>query len=178
MYSSLDSFFAALDTFETRVPLDQLVDMLRNVEIHPTALEPYQQFSTLNYQRNLIREGSGYQALLLCWSNGQRSPIHDHIGSSCAMRIIEGTALETSFERGPNGLVYATGSRELKEGYVCGSQDDDIHQVSNLQGGNVRQITLHIYSPPLIRMNVYSLTDPAVRLYDEPINVLVHGAGL
>ena len=43
-------------------------------------------------------------------------------------------------------------------GTVIGSQDSDLHQVSNLQDGNLDLVTLHVYSPPLFRMGTYSIT--------------------
>jgi hypothetical protein len=38
-----------------------------------------------------------------------------------------------------------------------------IHQISNLQAEERKTVSVHIYVPPLVRMNVYSLEDPAVR---------------
>jgi hypothetical protein len=34
-----------------------------------------------------------------------------------------------------------------------------MHQVSNLQPGTADLVTLHLYSPPLLRMGTYSITD-------------------
>jgi DMSO/TMAO reductase YedYZ molybdopterin-dependent catalytic subunit len=42
---------------------------------------------------------------------------------------------------------------------VIGNEDGDLHQVSNLQAGSADLVTLHVYSPPLLRMTTYSLTD-------------------
>ena len=42
---------------------------------------------------------------------------------------------------------------------MIGSQDTDMHQVSNLQAGSADLVTLHIYSPPLLWMGTYSMTD-------------------
>jgi cysteine dioxygenase len=45
----------------------------------------------------------------------------------------------------------------------CDAREDQaIHQVSNLQPRGVPLVTLHVYSPPLARMNVYSV-DPSPR---------------
>jgi len=96
---------------------------------------------------------------VLCWKNGQRSPIHDHAESTCAFRVLRGTATETAFQFAPNGHVWATGSRQHRPGSVVSSQDSDMHQVSNLQDGNADLITLHVYTPPLLWMGTYSLTD-------------------
>src|SRR5207249_2304648 len=122
--------------------------------------------------------GPAYQALLLCWRNGQRSPIHDHRGSNCGVRILSGVATETVFERNENGLVYATFSREMAEGSICANSDDDIHQMSNLQPGKADLVTLHIYSPPLLHMGTYSLTSPMVQEFFDPVFAFADGDGI
>ena len=66
---------------------------------------------------------------------------------------------ETLFEFAPNGLVKPTFSRDLQPGGIIGSEDTDMHQVSNLQADNADLITLHVYSPPLLVMGTYSLSD-------------------
>ena len=42
---------------------------------------------------------------------------------------------------------------------MVGSEDEDLHQISNLQADAAELVTLHVYSPPLIMMGTYSLTD-------------------
>jgi cysteine dioxygenase len=75
------------------------------------------------------------------------------------VRVLRGTATETTFVFAPNGLVKASGSRDLPVGSVMATQDQDMHQVSNLQAGDAELVTLHVYSPPLWLMGTYSLTD-------------------
>jgi cysteine dioxygenase len=116
-------------------------------------------FSDRHYTRNLVRGSPHYHLLVLCWKNGQRSPIHDHAQSSCAVRVLRGTATETLFEMAPNAHVKATFSRDLLPGSVTGSEDADMHQISNLQAGDTALVTLHVYTPPLLHMGTYSLTD-------------------
>ena len=52
----------------------------------------------------------------------------------------------------------------------------DIHQISNLQPGNADLVTLHLYSPPLLVMGQYSLTDPAVREFKDEVYTIIEGA--
>jgi cysteine dioxygenase len=96
---------------------------------------------------------------VLCWKNGQRSPIHDHSGSACVVRVLQGKLTETLFEFAPNGHVKASFSRDFAEGSIFGSEDTDLHQVSNLQADDADLVTLHVYAPPLIAMNTYTLHD-------------------
>lgn len=175
---TLDALFAELDTYAERIPLDELVARLGRLQITRRDVERVARFSPVRYVRNLLRVGRSYQALVLCWSAGQRSPIHDHRGSSCGVRVITGTAIETIFERTAAGAVFATESHALHEGGCCGSQDSDLHQVSNLAEDGSDLITLHIYSPPLLRMGVYSLTDNEVREMCDPVLGMMDGAGI
>src|SRR5262249_57021176 len=83
----------------------------------------------------------------------------DPFGSSCGGRVLRAMLTETLFEFAPNGHVKALSSRDHPPGSVFGSQDQDLHQVSNLQAGSADLVTLHVYTPPLLRMGTYSLTD-------------------
>jgi cysteine dioxygenase len=157
--ATLRDLIAYLDGLRERAPLDELLALLASVEVEIADLAPHVRFSARGYARNLVREGPWYHLLVLCWKNGQRSPIHDHTGSTCGVRVLRGVATETAFGFVAHGRVQALGSRDLGPGSVCGSQDEDLHQVSNLQEGDADLVTLHVYSPPLRLMGTYSLTD-------------------
>jgi cysteine dioxygenase len=159
MSAKLDALFHYLDGLTGRAPLDELTARLADLDIDCDDVARHVQFSSRHYTRNLVRAGEWYHALILCWKNGQRSPIHDHGQSSCGVRVLRGVATETLFEFTPHGHVKATFSRDHLPGSVCGSADDDLHQVSNLQEGSADLVTLHIYSPPLLHMGTYSITD-------------------
>lgn len=164
MANTFGSFLRRMDRFEQRLPLDELVERMAELDLTVDDVRPYVRFSADQYQRNLMHTGPAYEALILCWRPGQRSPIHDHPGSSCGMRILKGVATETTYERGDDGMLFETGSREMAAGFVCGSQDDDIHEIANLQPAGDDLITLHIYSPPLVTVNTYTLESPEIHV--------------
>ena len=159
MAGTLDDLFHFLDGLTSRASLDELRASLADLDIDCADVANFVRFSGRGYTRNLVRAGAWYHLLVLCWKNGQRSPIHDHGQSSCGVRVLRGVATETLFDFTPHGHVKATFSRDLLPGSVCGSADDDLHQVSNLQDDNADLVTLHIYSPPLLHMGTYSITD-------------------
>jgi len=159
MARTLDELFAFLDQLDDRASLHELTSELRDLDIDCDDVGEFVRFSERGYMRNLVRAGPWYNVLVLCWKNGQRSPIHDHRGSSCGVRVLRGVATETLFEFAPNGHVCATTSLPRGPGGVTASQDSDMHQISNLQPGDADLVTLHVYSPPLLWMGTYSLTD-------------------
>jgi cysteine dioxygenase len=172
MTSVIESAFAALDRFADQLPLPAIMDWFRQKPLTLQDLSSFLTFNPARYVRNRVHDGPAYQALVLCWRNGQRSPIHNHRGSHCGVKVLQGVATETIFTRAPNGLVLPVQSRHLPSGHTCASADEDIHQVSNLQADAADLVTLHIYSPPLLRMEVFSLDTPAVREWDDPVNEL------
>ncbi len=178
MAIGLGEFLEWMDGFKERVPLKEMRSKLEDLNICLDDVSEYVRFSNDRYQRNLLHAGEGYHALILCWKNGQRSPIHDHRGSSCGVRVLSGVATETLFKRNTKGLIYPVSSRELPADGVCGSQDSDIHQVSNLQDGDADLVTLHIYSPPLMLMGTYSLTEETVGEFADPIFAFASGEGI
>lgn len=178
MTKKLESLLHYLDGLKARAPLAELTARLSDIDLDCDDVADFLHFSSHHYTRNLIRAGKWYHALALCWKNGQRSPIHDHAQSSCGVRVLRGIATETLFEFTPCGHVKATFSRDHLPGSVCGSEDDDLHQVSNLQDGNADLVTLHVYSPPLLQMGTYSITD--MKRGVEPMYVMEFhdGAGI
>lgn len=170
---------AELLQYAGRIPLAALSEWLARTDVSLDDVRPFLRFSPEHYVRNLMFAGPSFQALVLCWQSGQRSPIHDHAGSSCAVKVVHGVATETTFARAPNGMLMATASRLLAAGEGCASQDDDVHQMSNLQAAEHDLITLHIYSPPLLAMHMYSIVDAKVTRFFDPINdEFVSGAGI
>jgi cysteine dioxygenase len=170
--------FTQFDPYTVEVPLDVLADGLAQLEITLAEVSNYARFGNERYQRNLMHTGAAYEALLLCWKSGQRSPIHDHRGSNCAFRVLAGTIAETRFDRTIDGLVYPRATVELPPGTICATRDAEIHQVSNLQPHGAPLITLHIYSPPLRVCNVFSLTDPGSHQWYDPVFEFAEGSGI
>ncbi len=159
MSGKLDSLLTYLDGLNGRPMLDHLAARLQQVQLSREDYAEWVHFNEQHYQRNLVRAGKWYHLWVMCWRNGQRSPIHDHKGSACAVRVLEGVATVTHFARAGNGHIKALGSEDLGPGSLATSSDDDLHQISNLQPGQADLITLHIYTPPLLRMGTYSIFD-------------------
>ena len=55
----------------------------------------------------------------------------------------------------------------LQAGEVCGSFDDDIHQIRN--EGDENLVTLHVYSPYLDNINLYEIDSGKVTVFSDPL---------
>lgn len=163
----LAPLFKYLDACEEPVDLARLEALLKSVQITRDDLKEYVQFNETTYRRNRIKLSDWYECLVLCWKPGQKSYIHDHRGSSCSFKVIQGTAKEIICARTGRvtdlPLVRPIDTRTLPEGCVCGSLAAHIHEVVNPSDAT-DLITLHIYSPPL-NMQIYEYDDEAHETY-------------
>jgi cysteine dioxygenase len=172
---NLEQFFDRLDALGQNVALHDLKSLLAELQIEESDLAELMCFDPSHYMRNRILRTDSYEVLLLCFAAGQRTPISDHAGSACGVKVLQGTASETIFQRTEDGWLFPTETRQLPAGGVVGSRDSDTHQLSNLQSGGRRLVTLHVYSPPLGEVGNYSLTSNEVVLVraatHEPLSV-------
>ncbi len=149
-----------LDGLGHAADLRTLERLLSELDLTRDDLAPVRRFDRASYQRNLVRKTEWYELVCLCWLSGQRTPIHNHAGSSCAFLVVDGVATETRFERTASGLILPAWTKHHEPGYICASHEADIHQVANTQPEGEDLITLHIYSPKLRGYNVFRLDTP------------------
>jgi cysteine dioxygenase len=151
---------AYLDSLRGRADLRILERLLLNLAITRADIEEYCVFGQRGYRRNTIARSDHYELLALCWRTGHCTPIHDHRGVSCAFKVIHGVGTEIRFKLTASGMVCPVATIQMPPGYVCSADDDDIHQVANMQAPGQDLITLHIYSPPISHMNTFRFSQP------------------
>ncbi|KAL9488689.1 hypothetical protein ACSS6W_000966 [Trichoderma asperelloides] len=104
------------------------------------------------YTRNLVDEGNGKSNLLvLVWSPGKGSPIHDHGNAHCLMKILRGDLTETRYafpeDDEPEGPMTVISEKTYRENQVTYMADElGLHRVSNR--GSDFAVSLHLYTPP------------------------------
>jgi cysteine dioxygenase len=160
---SLSCLVEILKTDYSAINPARMQNILDRLVLPAGDVQPHALFSESRYARNLVYKDQRLEVMIMCWNAGQRSSIHDHAGSLGGIRILQGELTECLFGRAPNGMIKALSSDEYGIEQTRVEETSLIHQISNLQSGNARALSIHIYIPPLIRMNVYSLEDPAVR---------------
>jgi cysteine dioxygenase len=120
--------------------------------------ERFLQFEPSSYTRNLVARNEWFELLVLCWSNGQESPVHDHAGQDCFMGILQGRMEETHFafpKPGQSGPLLETRSRIFEQGGVAYIHDSiALHRVRPVGGPAV---SLHLYARPIDVCNLYEI---------------------
>jgi cysteine dioxygenase len=163
-FPALAPLIAYLDGLRGRADLRVLERLLGELRIARADVEAACVFGTRGYKRNTISRTEHYELLALCWRSGHCTPIHDHEGVSCAFRVVAGTPVEIRFTKTPSGLLRPAACVDMPPGYVCAAEDADIHQVANMAPEGHDAVTLHIYSPPIARMNTYKAAGPCETL--------------
>jgi cysteine dioxygenase len=156
----LRPLIAYLDSLTARADLKVLENLLHKLDLTTDDIKSSCIFGQRGYKRNTISRSDHYELLALCWHSGDRTPIHDHQGVSCAFKVLHGTGTEIRFRPTPSGLICPASTTEMHPGYICAALDADIHEVANFQAPGMDLVTLHIYSPPIKKMNVYDFTCP------------------
>jgi len=78
----------------------KLTRLLEDLDLSLGELSRYAHFcNSKKYTRNLIASDKNFTLMLLCWTPGKESPIHDHPCEGCWMRVCTGRIRETVYQR-------------------------------------------------------------------------------
>jgi cysteine dioxygenase len=160
---------AAIEELKHKANEMSLPDLRRCIsQLQPdrSEIEPYLHFTSERYARNLVYKCANFECLVLCWQPGQRSPIHDHATSICAVYTLDGVLSADNYRKTSSGHIRADYSEDFKPGSVLTIQTTEIHQVSNLQDTK-DLISLHFYLGPLENSFLYSVQQPIHELYQR-----------
>jgi cysteine dioxygenase len=139
---------------------------IRRTKIDTRDWEPYAFFDTeRDYTRNLIAtDHETYTLLLLCWNTNKESPIHDHPGDGCWMRVLRGQVRECRYQPFLSSsldddsaiatTLRCTQDVTWSEGGIIFIDDSlGYHKVGN--PCSIPSVSLHLYSPPIQSCNVW-----------------------
>ncbi|MGZ3445035.1 MAG: cysteine dioxygenase [Myxococcaceae bacterium] len=110
-------------------------------------------FSDQGYCRDILHRTAGWEVLLVGWLPGQRSAPHGHGESFGVTCLLEGALTEVVYRLAPGGQVMRAERHVHRAGSVFREQPHTIHHVEHT--GRSRTISLHLYAPPLERMEIY-----------------------
>jgi cysteine dioxygenase len=164
---SLDDFICEM----SREPVsslthERLMDLAGRLNLSGDLVGNRIAFARDSYARNLVCRTPFFELLVLCWHPGQESTIHDHAGALNAIRVYSGELTSRTFFRtrgsssssGP--VVQDDEERVPADARMIGLDRDGIHQLANTSDDDL--VTVHVYAPALVELNVYSTTSAVV----------------
>eukprot|EP00510_Aplanochytrium_minuta_P001614 CAMPEP_0184021730 /NCGR_PEP_ID=MMETSP0954-20121128/10117_1 /TAXON_ID=627963 /ORGANISM="Aplanochytrium sp, Strain PBS07" /LENGTH=889 /DNA_ID=CAMNT_0026303835 /DNA_START=175 /DNA_END=2844 /DNA_ORIENTATION=+ len=163
--------------FHSQGHIEEISELLKSVRLNSKEYGRYLRFRDDHYTRNLVGydvpEGDGdrpkFTVLLLCWDKGQMSPIHDHAGSSCWVKVLVGRLREVRYRTlndkdTTQDHTNVEVIRDLTAGAeeVCYINDTQgIHSMGNASSDQVC-VSLHIYAPPYVLCKLFDESSGAV----------------
>lgn len=152
--SSLPDFLNKLE----ETPSEDFPELLDRLEISADDLCDFGSWCTDHYKRNHIMKNERYELILLCWEEGQITPIHDHDGENCWVYFVDGRFSETIYSMGDKMKVLE--ENEMLPGAVSYMADaSGLHSIKNVTEG--RGMTLHLYANPILKCRVFDKTKNA-----------------
>mgnify|MGYP001036348702 CR=1 FL=1 len=147
---SLDELITALSEGE-RTTYNHIIHSIKFPE---NAFENYCSWSDECYTRNCIVDNEKFELVLICWEEGHRTPIHDHGGEECWVKVIEGEFKETIYKQGESGELNKVKSSIAEPNEITYMKDFmGFHSLENLS--KKRSMSLHLYAKPIRKCNMF-----------------------
>jgi cysteine dioxygenase len=104
-----------------------------------------------SYSKNLIYKNDDFDVYLVCWKTNDKTPIHDHSQYGCVYKILQGQINELKYD--PKSLKNISKNTLKPDTVNYIHNDESYHVMDNVF--NKLAISIHIYSPPKYKMNIY-----------------------
>ncbi len=146
----LDQMFAnkSLNKKERKNAINKLLEA---VDLDRHDIRKYAFFDEkVPYTRNLIScDGENYSLLMLCWTPGRESRIHDHPCDGCYVKVLRGSIKETRYSVNPRTDAITPSSEIIATAGSITFMNDDIglHKIGN-PSKELGAVSLHLYTPP------------------------------
>ena len=167
--------------FDNEKVAEELTNLINSFELKESDWKKYVHYDKNKYTRNLIALGRDDQfgLMILAWGPGQKSPIHDHNGSHCIMRVLSGNLIETLYnksvdagdsdsslsptEESEHERYRKTRETKLSTGETAYIHDKiGWHRVSNASTQE-SAVSLHLYAPPIEKCKTYCEVEGKIR---------------
>ncbi len=139
--------------------------ILNQLELSDEYIQDCSSWSSEKYTRNCLYKDDAFELLLLCWEQGQKTPVHCHGGEECWVKLISGELNEVFYENDATQLSKAIKSQKLDVNGLSYMNDlVGLHSLENTNNG--KSISLHLYAKPIKRCRYYD-TEKGAFVYND-----------
>ena len=173
---SINDLIQTLQSFgEEEFTSEKVAQFLKENPVELESIKGYCFFDTCCYTRNRVTINDRFEVMLLCWQQGQATPIHNHDGRSCWVYVLSGALAFTNYKYLGCDRKERTTHLEEKNRVPLAAEGslnviderDTIHRLSNEPNFSDRSISLHVYAKPLSTVVVYDMASGRCR--DESV---------
>ncbi|MBT9585885.1 cysteine dioxygenase family protein, partial [bacterium] len=133
----------------------QLAVLVHQIAATPSLWEPLSVHDATRRRYRLIYEDDRIDVWVLSWMPGQGTGFHDHDLSGVALTCAQGMVVERQMQL-PSGATRI----EMEVGLIREGGPGYIHSVAYGRGDPA--ISIHAYSPPLVRVGQFSVDEEGI----------------
>jgi predicted metal-dependent enzyme (double-stranded beta helix superfamily) len=130
----------------------ELLGVAHGLAVQQNLWHPHVRHDPLQRTYHEVARTDRYSAWLICWMPGHDTGFHDHDGSGGTALVLRGQVTESRLRVGAADPVV---ERICSRGQHFSFAAHDIHRVHH--SGDEPAVTLHVYSPVLVRMGSYEV---------------------
>jgi cysteine dioxygenase len=155
--NSITSIEQLITTLDDCDPSDY-IKIANSMRIPLSQFNTYATWKEDGYARNCIERTDKYELVLLCWNEGDKTPIHGHDNQKCWVYQVDGSTSEIRYKEKPCGTLEECNKMDLSTGKLSFMVDDmGYHSLENNSKG--RSMTLHLYISPIDKCKVFDDCD-------------------
>lgn len=143
---------------------------LRSYRVSAASVEPWVLLDPRHYTRSLLFQTRQWQGVLMCWSPGQRTTVHDHNQRPAWATLVRGKLAVRNFSATPtdaDGTVFRID--EMSAAVLDDSESDcpaqaeaGIHEIRH-GGRGPDAVSVHVYRRPMDSCGTYDLVSGRYR---------------
>ncbi len=107
------------------------------------------------YSRNCIIKTYDFELILICWKNGDITPIHGHDAKDCWVYQVDGEMTEIRYKKNTEGELIECNRIDLTPGKLCYMNDSMGYHLLKNESNNTA-LTLHLYMKPVNKCDAYN----------------------
>lgn len=157
-------------TTSTELTPTELLGVAHGLAVNQNLWHPHVRHDPLQRTYHEVARTEAYSAWLICWMPGHDTGFHDHDGSAGVGLVLRGEVTESRLAIGHQPTagvdlgalarqstrgIPAPVERQCRRGQHFSFAAHDIHRVHH--SGDEPAVTLHVYSPVLVRMGSYEI---------------------
>lgn len=130
--------------------------IIHSLKIKADAFKSFAFWSDKCYTRNCIEDNEKFELILICWCAGQATPVHDHDGEECWVKVIDGEFKETIYKPDEAGEMNIVKTAISKQNDITYMRDFmGFHTLENI--AKKKSMSLHLYAKPIRKCRVFDL---------------------
>jgi len=152
---------------ENDVDVDFVQDVMSAYKSDPKEWRQFAHFDRHRYTRNLVDNGNGkYNLMLIAWSEGQGTGIHDHANAHCFMKVLAGSLTEIRFEW-PEAEP-SEKDDDVREMKVAGENDLGVNEVTYINDTlGLHRMENRSHAQPAVSLHLYVPPFESCRTFDQ-----------